>query len=176
MNIINHHHHVSKSNNEEQKLLTDLLHNINKNDGDSSWVKKLIDSSHLITFCISISVIIYGSFRSLNIDANSVQLNENENATNLHIHGEIRDDDEQEQQTVQTIDSTQALIIPVAASISLLLMFFFFDSVQTAFLICTSILAIVTFAFLLQPVCLILCKKLFRNSHFHKLAIRSCIS
>ena len=32
------------------------------------WLQTIIDSSHLITFCISISVIIYGSFRSLNID------------------------------------------------------------------------------------------------------------
>ena len=33
-----------------------------------SWLQTIIDSSHLITFCVSISVIIYGSFRSLNID------------------------------------------------------------------------------------------------------------
>ena len=43
-----------------------------------------------------------------------------------------------EHQSTQNIDSTQALFIPVAASVSLLLMFFFFDSIQTAFVICTS--------------------------------------
>lgn len=40
--------------------------------------------------------------------------------------------------SVQTIDSIQALTIPVVASFSLLFMFFFFDSIQTAFVICTS--------------------------------------
>jgi hypothetical protein len=43
-----------------------------------------------------------------------------------------------EHQSTQNIDSAQALFIPIAASISLLLMFFFFDSIQTAFVICTS--------------------------------------
>ena len=47
-------------------------------------------------------------------------------------------DQEHQHQSTQNIDSAQALFIPIAASISLLLMFFFFDSIQTAFVICTS--------------------------------------
>ena len=48
------------------------------------------------------------------------------------------DDYDSSSSSVQTIDSIQALFIPVVASISLLFMFFFFDSIQTAFVICTS--------------------------------------
>lgn len=47
---------------------------------------------------------------------------------------------------IQTIDSTQALFLPIGASVSLLVMFFFFDSVQVVFTICT---AGETFSFLL---------------------------
>ncbi|MEQ2273461.1 Signal peptide peptidase-like 3, partial [Xenotaenia resolanae] len=40
--------------------------------------------------------------------------------------------------SIQTIDSTQALFLPIGASVSLLVMFFFFDSVQVVFTICTA--------------------------------------
>lgn len=133
MNINHHHYRVIDGNNKQS--LADLLRATNQPADNETWLKKLIDSSHLITFCISISVIIYGSFRSLNIDSNSARA-EKSNLNEDDLDDE--DDDEQYQQQIQTIDSTQALIIPVAASISLLLMFFFFDSIQTAFLICTS--------------------------------------
>ncbi|XP_038647520.1 signal peptide peptidase-like 3 isoform X2 [Scyliorhinus canicula] len=55
--------------------------------------------------------------------------------------------------SIQTIDSTQALFLPVGASVSLLVMFFFFDSVQVVFTICTAVLATIAFAFLLLPMC-----------------------
>jgi len=155
-----------------------------------SWLQTIIDSSHLITFCISISVIIYGSFRSLTIDqendsytrqqqqfskekrerkqrrrrstsGGSVKKNlldagsseacgsdlgvENEDGVDENDDDDDMDEsnvnnqgDLHEHQSTQNIDSAQALFIPVAASISLLLMFFFFDSIQTAFVICTS--------------------------------------
>jgi signal peptide peptidase-like protein 3 len=152
--------------------------NVNSNDLQTrSWLQTIIDSSHLITFCISISVIIYGSFRSLTIDkendtytrhqqvakekrsktklllleATSGQENselvvvDNECVENVDEDDLDESDvgvngqgDLLEHQSTQNIDSTQALFIPVAASISLLLMFFFFDSIQTAFVICTS--------------------------------------
>jgi hypothetical protein len=49
----------------------------------STWFQTIIDSSHLITFCISISVIIYGSFRSLRIDTqNDDNASKNEDETN----------------------------------------------------------------------------------------------
>jgi hypothetical protein len=129
------HHHNRHSINEKQNLYN-LLKKSNINIIEESLLKKIIDSSHLITFCISISVIIYASFRSLNIDSQPAA-ESNENKLNLS-NRELEDENDDEQQTVQTIDSCQALAIPVAASVSLLLMFFFFDSIQTAFLICTS--------------------------------------
>ncbi|XP_014677828.1 PREDICTED: signal peptide peptidase-like 3, partial [Priapulus caudatus] len=57
------------------------------------------------------------------------------------------------EQNVQTIDSTQAMFLPVGASVSLLVMFFFFDSMQTVFATCTALIATVAFAFLLLPMC-----------------------
>jgi hypothetical protein len=39
---------------------------------------------------------------------------------------------------VQTLDTMQALCLPLGASISLLVMFFFFDSMQMLFAICTA--------------------------------------
>ena len=88
-------------------------------------LQTLIDSSHIITFCVSILVIIYGSFKSLNIDSD-----------NEHKSDSV--DEKSDQQITQNIDITHALLIPLAASLSLLLMFFFFDSIQTIFLLCTS--------------------------------------
>ncbi|KAB1255267.1 Signal peptide peptidase-like 3 [Camelus dromedarius] len=79
-----------------------------------------------------------------------------------------------EGESIQTIDSTQALFLPIGASVSLLVMFFFFDSVQVVFTICTAVflmiskiiskknltirllslvLATIAFAFLLLPMC-----------------------
>ncbi|KTG04570.1 hypothetical protein cypCar_00033486 [Cyprinus carpio] len=60
--------------------------------------------------------------------------------------------------SIQTIDSTQALFLPIGASVSLLVMFFFFDSVQVVFTICTAVLATIAFAFLLLPMCQYLTK------------------
>jgi hypothetical protein len=105
-------------------------------------IQTLIDSSHIITFCVSISVIIYGSFKSLNIDSDNEQLiNDLNNKTKSNdvddSNSQIENFHSQHQNT-QTLDSIHAVIIPIAASISLLLMFFFFDSIQTAFLLCTS--------------------------------------
>lgn len=100
-------------------------------------------------------MIVYGSFRSLNMDRKSnegdlsspvkekvtletdgscekIDLLEEENSSSSDDSNRSVDD------SVQTIDSIQALFIPVVASISLLFMFFFFDSIQTAFVICTS--------------------------------------
>jgi hypothetical protein len=118
------------------------------------WLQTIIDSSHLITFCISISVIIYGSFRSLNIDKeNSQKSNKNQSQLNNSVYFNNNNDKSNDNfidpnqttshQNVQTINTTQALFIPFAASISLLIMFFFFDSIQTVFVICTSGIVIV---------------------------------
>lgn len=39
---------------------------------------------------------------------------------------------------MQTLDTMQALCLPLGASVSLLVMFFFFDSMQMLFAICTA--------------------------------------
>jgi hypothetical protein len=146
-----------------------------------SWFQIIIDSSHLITFFISIMVIIYASFKSLRIDKNlsetksaectseclkkqgclhfNSDVEKNDNAfkeKNSYAKDENEDSDDSDVDdsdddndhgilgrngkygSVQTIDSKLALLIPVAASMSLLLMFYFFESIQTAFVICTS--------------------------------------
>ena len=113
-------------------------------------MQAIIDSSHLITFGISILVIVYGSFRSLSMDRKSEPGEEKAGLLDaLRIESSTEKIDLFEtdadaevtsvaSNSVQTIDSIQALFIPVVASISLLFMFFFFDSIQTAFVICTS--------------------------------------
>ena len=54
---------------------------------------------------------------------------------------------------IQTLDSLQAMCLPLGASVSLLVMFFFFDSMQMLFAICTAVIATVALAFLLLPMC-----------------------
>ncbi|MCL4133258.1 UNVERIFIED_CONTAM: hypothetical protein GTU68_037118 [Idotea baltica] len=54
---------------------------------------------------------------------------------------------------VQTLDTMQALCLPLGASVSLLIMFFFFDSMQMLFAVCTAIIATIALAFLLLPMC-----------------------
>lgn len=75
---------------------------------------------------------------------------------------------------VQTLDTVQALCLPLGASVSLLVMFFFFDSMQMLFAICTAskcstlnlsnsqtnlfiicytVIAAIALAFLLLPMC-----------------------
>lgn len=151
-----------------------LLHNHEFAIGSEpykSWMQTLIDSSHIIPFCVSISVIIYGSFKSLNIDSDNEQiLHQNDSDEKL-----LDEPENQQEQHTQNIDTTHALLIPVAASISLLLMFFFFESIQTIFLFCTSILAIVTFAFLLLPVCLMIFKYFYTNPETYTKKYSCCL-
>lgn len=59
-----------------------------------------------------------------------------------------------EKETVTTtMDASQALFLPIGASLSLLLMFFFFDSLQTVFALCSAVIGTVALAFLLLPLC-----------------------
>ena len=51
---------------------------------------------------------------------------------------------------VQTLDSLQAMCLPLGASISLMIMFFFFDSMQILFAICTAVIATMALAFLVN--------------------------
>ena len=76
----------------------------------------IMDSSRVSTFFISILLIVYGSFRSLSMED----------------EGKSEDGEEKEKKesNVTTLDSVQAMCLPLGASLSLLIMFFFFDSMQ----------------------------------------------
>lgn len=210
MTVRQHHHHNHHSAVDHHSHLDSSL--------SRSWFQIILDSSHLITFIVSILVIVYASFKSLRIDKRMIQQakKEAESSTTgcggfasrrgcslskvdsesgvlLLVEDEERpesleddedDDDDDDDimgqggsdESVQTIDFQLALLIPVAASVSLLLMFFFFDSIQTAFVICTSsktfiittvlfninvflfvqVLATVAFSYLFTPVCRII--------------------
>lgn len=106
------------------------------------WAYSIMDSSRVSTFFISILLIVYGSFRSLALEEDKTE-------------GD-KDKDEKDSPSssgVQTLDSLQAMCLPLGASISLLVMFFFFDSMQMLFAICTAVIATVALAFLLLPMC-----------------------
>uniref|UniRef100_G3WRJ6 Signal peptide peptidase like 3 n=1 Tax=Sarcophilus harrisii TaxID=9305 RepID=G3WRJ6_SARHA len=112
-----------------------------------SWAYSLVDSSQVSTFLISILLIVYGSFRSLNMDFENQDKEKDSGSSSGSFNGNSTNN------SIQTIDSTQALFLPIGASVSLLVMFFFFDSVQVVFTICTAVLATIAFAFLLLPMC-----------------------
>ncbi|MBZ3881111.1 Signal peptide peptidase-like 3 [Sciurus carolinensis] len=87
------------------------------------------------------------SSRSLNMDFENQDKEKDNNSSSGSFNGNSTNN------SIQTIDSTQALFLPIGASVSLLVMFFFFDSVQVVFTICTAVLATIAFAFLLLPMC-----------------------
>ncbi|CAH1801830.1 unnamed protein product [Owenia fusiformis] len=129
------------------------------------WAYSMVDSSRVSTFVISILLIVYGSFRSLNLEQENKEKSkekEKEAYTNGTAQPGSPSAPEQEQ-NVQTIDSCQAMFLPIGASISLLIMFLFFDSLQMVFAVCTAILATVAFAFLLLPMCQYLCRPFVHN-------------
>ncbi|GLH03868.1 hypothetical protein R5R35_009914 [Gryllus longicercus] len=119
---------------------------------DYQWAYSIMDSSRVSTFLISILLIVYGSFRSLNMEQEAREREkEKERApslTGLPAAASTSPDN-----NVQTLDTMQALCLPLGASVSLLVMFFFFDSMQMLFAICTAIIATVALAFLLLPMC-----------------------
>ncbi|XP_027271834.1 signal peptide peptidase-like 3 isoform X6 [Cricetulus griseus] len=84
---------------------------------------------------------------SLNMDFENQDKEKDSNSSSGSFNGNSTNN------SIQTIDSTQALFLPIGASVSLLVMFFFFDSVQVVFTICTAVLATIAFAFLLLPMC-----------------------
>jgi len=98
----------------------------------------IMDSSRVSTFFISILLIVYGSFRSLSMEDGNTE------------EGEEK---EKKESNVTTLDSLQAMCLPLGASFSLLIMFFFFDSMQLLFAVCTAVIATVALAFLLLPMC-----------------------
>eukprot|EP00095_Tigriopus_kingsejongensis_P008917 maker-scaffold279_size225217-snap-gene-1.19 protein:Tk08917 transcript:maker-scaffold279_size225217-snap-gene-1.19-mRNA-1 annotation:"hypothetical protein DAPPUDRAFT_314171" len=129
------------------------------------WAYSILDSSRVSTFFISILLIVYGSFRSLALEEDkeggkylpSERARESIDA----YFGTISDKDDKTDLSkspsassgVQTLDSLQAMCLPLGASVSLLVMFFFFDSMQMLFASCTAVIATVALAFLLLPMC-----------------------
>lgn len=115
------------------------------------WLLMTLDSSRVATLVVSVLLIIYGSFRSLGLDT-PTQADSEDNAENdaskpsfLFFHNFSSD--------FHTISSTQAMLLPVGASCSLLFMFFFFDKFQSIFALCTIVLGTIAFSFLLLPLC-----------------------
>jgi len=104
----------------------------------SATAYSIMDSSRVSTFFISILLIVYGSFRSLAMEEGK---------------GEEGEEKEKKESNVTTLDSLQAMCLPLGASVSLLIMFFFFDSMQLLFAVCTAVIATVALAFLLLPMC-----------------------
>ena len=76
----------------------------------------IMDSSRVSTFFISILLIVYGSFRSVAMEEGRGE--------------EGVEEKDRREHSVTTLDSVQAMCLPLGASVSLLIMFFFFDSMQ----------------------------------------------
>jgi len=110
----------------------------------------IVDSSRVSTFLISILLIVYGSFRSLNLEQEAQGKQQEKDKDRSSLTGVPASNSES---NVQTLDTMQALCLPLGASVSLLVMFFFFDSMQLLFAVCTAIIATVALAFLLLPMC-----------------------
>ncbi|XP_064612226.1 signal peptide peptidase-like 3 [Liolophura sinensis] len=111
----------------------------------------VVDSSRLSTFVISILLIVYGSFRSLNLEQERMEREKEKDG--YPAQNGATPPTEADSTDMQTINSCQAMFLPIGASVSLLVMFLFFDSLQMIFAICTAVLATVAFAFLLLPMC-----------------------
>lgn len=113
------------------------------------WMYSLVDSSRVSTFLISMLLIVYGSFRSLNMEQEAKRKEKQDGGSSNNNN----DSENSNENSVQTLDTMQALCLPLGASVSLLVMFFFFDSMQMLFAICTAIIAAIAMAFLLLPMC-----------------------
>jgi len=127
--------------------------------GSYHWAFSIMDSSRISTFVIAILLIVYGSFRSLNMDEENA-------ASEANCKSESNNGGESSSATFQTINTSQAICLPIGASLSLLFMFFFFDSMQIVFTICTAVLAASAFAFLLLPLCQYIMKPCSTNNKF----------
>ncbi|CAD5125354.1 DgyrCDS13592 [Dimorphilus gyrociliatus] len=105
----------------------------------------------------------YTSSRSLNIEQEKRERDKEKEDSAFSASSPASPTDAKS--SVQTIDSCQAMLLPIGASISLLVMFLFFDSLQTVFAICTAILATVAFAFLLLPMSQYLLRPCYSNNN-----------
>ncbi|KAF2354376.1 Peptidase A22B signal peptide peptidase [Trinorchestia longiramus] len=115
----------------------------------------IVDSSRVSTFLISILLIVYGSFRSLNMEQ---EAREREKEKERHKLMGLPSPASSEN-NVQTLDSLQAMCLPLGASVSLLVMFFFFDSMQMLFAVCTASECCLQSALPVSVVCSLHCQK-----------------
>lgn len=109
---------------------------------DYQWAYTIMDSSRISTFLISILLIVYGSFRSLNMEQEAREREKEKERGNL-LTGILSNSSTANADgangRVQTLNTMHALCLPLGASISLLVMFFFFDSMQMLVAICTEL-------------------------------------
>ncbi|XP_041971976.1 signal peptide peptidase-like 3 [Aricia agestis] len=115
------------------------------------WAYSIMDSSKVSACLISMLLIVYGSFRSLNMEREARERAEKERETSLL--GGKPTVTSSPNNNVQTLNTMQALCFPLGSSVALLIMFFFFDSMQTLVAICTAVIACAALAFLLTPLC-----------------------
>lgn len=131
---------------------------------DYNWAVSVFDTSRILTFVVSLTLIIYGSLRAIKIEECNEEEDENENdnskTTNISW------------QNLHTIEATQAVALPLCASILLLVMFFFFDSLQLLFTLMMTVLATVASAFLLLPICQYATSLCFNNAN--KISLGCC--
>ncbi|KPJ00628.1 Signal peptide peptidase-like 3 [Papilio xuthus] len=90
---------------------------------------------------ISMLLIVYGSFRSLNMEREARERAEREREATLLGGKPVPSCSHSS--NVQTLNTMQALCFPLGSSVALLIMFFFFDSMQTLVAICTASMSII---------------------------------
>jgi len=135
---------------------------------DHAWAYSIVDSSRVSTFFISILLIVYGSFRSLALEEEDKEKDEKDGKDSTSSASSTSSSSAS---GIQTLDSLQAMCLPLGASISLLVMFFFFDSMQMLFASCTAVIATVALAFLLLPMCQYLMRPCGKG---HKISLGYC--
>lgn len=127
---------------------------VNMEYREYQWAYSIMDSSKVSACVISMLLIVYGSFRSLNMEREARERAERDREAGLLLGGHASSS---QTSNVQTLDTMQALCFPLGSSVALLVMFFFFDSMQTLVAISTAIIACAALAFLLAPLCQYVC-------------------
>lgn len=101
------------------------------------WAYSIMDSSRVSTCLISMLLIVYGSFRSLNMEQEQRE-RELKKRANDSLNNLLTGEPVMEQSKFATLDAMHALCLPLGASVALLVMFFFFDSMQMLLAVCTA--------------------------------------
>eukprot|EP00794_Sanderia_malayensis_P013791 gene13791-15234_t len=136
-------------------IMTGNLQHITQTEvRDVGWALSLLDSSRLATFAVSLLLIIYGCFRAIKTDNKRDEQDQEEETGSKNMFWEYG----------HTIESGQALLLPLCASTGLLFTFFLFDSLQLLFTLMTAVLATVAFSFLLLPLCQYVMSPCFNQS------------